>query len=436
MRPVARKLLLTATALLGVLLASGWWGPHMRTASTTGKQTGERVRFAPVERGNISRSIRVTGTLQPVAEIEVGTELSGRVIEIDTDFNEPIRLGQVLARLDPSMYEVTVREHEAAVEVARSTVLIRDAAVARARARHEGAVLQAAVFGALSSSERARYERSRRDFRRETSLADDGSISRRQLDDSETDYRSATSSLKAAEFTEQTQQSEIEVAEASLRMAAAELINAEASLQQQLNVLERSQLELASTSIRSPIDGVVIDRHVESGQTLNADDALVLFSVARDLHDMVLHAVVDEADIGSIRVGQHVAFGVDAFPQVTFEGQVTQVRKAPDHDYSVVTYIVVISADNSDLLLFPGMTATASIIVESVENVLMIPRSALYFHPDGPAFSDPGSVWVATDDGAAEAVPIAIGLSDSFVAEVRGDGIEVGRRVATGMLGD
>ena len=221
-----------------------------------------------------------------------------------------------------------------------------------------------------------------RDFNRKKKLAEHEAIAQSQLDDARTGRSEAAAQLMAARAEAEAQEATVVSREAQLKMAEAQLIQARAQVNQREAALRQSRLDLDHTIIRSPVDGIVIERNVDIGQTVAASlQAPTLFIIAQDLSEMQVNVNLDEADIGRIREGQPATFTVDAFPEREFSGRVKQIRKAAQTLSNVVTYTVVLSAANPDQRLLPGMTATVTIVVSERKNVLKIPNAALRFQP-------------------------------------------------------
>ncbi|NKI33984.1 efflux RND transporter periplasmic adaptor subunit [Wenzhouxiangella sp. XN79A] len=328
-----RKLLIPIAVVSIALL--GWWlWPR--------DGTGAAIEFTtqPVERGEIVRIVSSVGSVRALNTVEVGSQLSGQVIELLADFNTPVEAGDLLARLDPQTFERRVQEAEANLAVARANVSIQAAGIEKARANLANA---------------------RAEFERQQALVERGSVSASALDNAEAAFLSAQADLSIAEAQHQ---------------------NALATVQQREASLEAARIDLDRTAIRAPIDGVVIDRAVDIGQTVAASlQAPILFSIAQDLGEIQIEASVDEADIGSVRGGAAAEFTVDAFPGETFQAEVGQVRLAPNEEQNVVTYTVVINADNPDRKLLPGMTASIDIVTGRREDALRASNAAVRFRP-------------------------------------------------------
>jgi HlyD family secretion protein len=379
----------------------------------------------------------------------VGSQLSGQVAELLVDFNDEVREGQPLARLDPRTFEAEVREAEAALEVARARVLTEratlQAAVSEAAATHSRLkVVEAGVERA-----RAQLAEAERDLRRKQVLAGTETLAPAHVDLATTANQSAAAGLRAAEAEVEIAKEAVVAAEAGQLTADANLLYAEAAEKQQAAELDQARIDLARTVIAAPSDGVVIGRDVDGGQTVAASlEAPTLFTIAQDLRHMEVHAKVDKADIGQIRVGQRASFTVDAYPARTFSGTVEQIRKAPEVVENVVTYTVVLSAENADLVLLPGMTAMIQVVVEEAEDVLKVPNAAMRFRPPqsaaaaGPvanaaaapaaASGSPAVVWVPGDHGMPTPVRVALGRSNGTATELVGGPLRDGQRVIVG----
>lgn len=328
--------------VIGAIVAAGWyWFGSSDGNSLSGEITIETVA---IEKRDLSRSVSSTGAIAPLVLVEVGSQLSGQVLEINKDFNDQVSEGELIARIDPQTFATRVREAEASLQVSQAQVSVSEANLVRARAE-------------LREADRA--------FERAEELLERGTYSEAQFDTALTRRDSTQAALT--------------VAEANLR-------NSRATAQQRDANLESARVDLERTYIRSPIDGVVIDRQIDVGQTVAASfNAPVLFLIAQDLSRIQIEAQVDEADIGDIQVDQSVSFDVDAYPDRDFTGEVKQVRLAATTEQNVVTYTVVIEANNPGQRLLPGMTANVNIITGEVADALSLPNAALRFEPRGTA---------------------------------------------------
>jgi HlyD family secretion protein len=285
-----------------------------------------QYRTSEVTRGDIEAIVVTTGTINPVTLVDVGSQVSGKIAKIYVDFNSRVKKGDILAEIDQSSFLTRIRQNEANYRSAKASL------------------------------ERAKVtmETSKKKYERALKLFEQNLISPEEKETAETNYFNAVADYQSAL----------------------------ARLEQAKSQLEASQVDLSYTVIRSPIDGIVIKRNINVGQTVAASfQAPVLFQIANDLTKMQVECSVDEADIGKIKEGQKARFTVDAFPDESFEGVVTQVRYAPEVVQNVVTYTTIVSVENPEMKLRPGMTATVSIIVGEARNVLRVPNAALRFRP-------------------------------------------------------
>lgn len=341
-----------AIALMLTLAAVGggvyyWWRAG---------DSSQSYRLAKVERGSITAAVSATGTLNPVVSVQVGSQVSGQVQEINVDYNSQVKKDQLIARINPDSFMLRVNQAMADLDAARATVMTQRANVA---------ALQAEL-----ARTRINLADAQRDLDRNRMLFEKNFISKAVLD-------------KAQAVFDATGQQVIS-AQAQLAVGEAQVRNGEAQVKQREAQLSQAKVDLERTMIRAPVDGIVVKKSVEPGQTVAASlQAPELFVIAQDLREMQVEASIDEAEVGRVRVGQSASFTVDSFPGRTFSGTVSQVRKAALVVQNVVTYIAVISTSNADLSLFPGMTANVRIIVDTRDSVLRIPNAALRFRPAG-----------------------------------------------------
>jgi HlyD family secretion protein len=377
-----------------VLLAVGLTGVYFYSQSTG---NAPRFRTAPVTRGTLTAFVTTTGNLNAVITVQVGSQVSGQVKELFADFNSEVKRGQLIARIDPATFEATVAQSKAEVEASEATVLNQAAQVERARADVDNARAALAVARAQTTKSNAALLDARRDLNRKQDLFRQELIARSDLDTAQAVHDQADAQLESSRAQEQALASAIKASEAQFRVTEAQLKGAEASVRQKRASLQQAQVNLEYTFIRAPVDGVVISRNVDVGQTVAASlQAPTLFTIAQDLTKMQIDTNVDEADIGRTQVGQRVTFTVDSFPTETFNGQVVQIRKASRTVQNVVTYNVVIAVSNPDQKLLPGLTANVRIVTTTRPDVLRVSNAALRFRPPGeeapaPAGSPPPS---------------------------------------------
>jgi HlyD family secretion protein len=348
---------LYVSSVLVALAAAGaayvWWKDPFASPPT--------YRLAKIERGGITAAVSATGTLNPVVSVQVGSQVSGQIKEIYVDFNSTVKNGQLIARIDPQSFQLRVNQAMADLDAARATALTQASNVSARQAE----VARAKVL--LADAER--------EARRNQSLFEKNFVSAAVVDKASANVDAAREQLNA-------EQAQLGVAQAQVR-------NAEAVVKQREAQVSQSRVDLDRTEIRAPVDGTVVKKSVEPGQTVAASlQSPELFIIAQDLRRMQVDASIDESEVGRIRIGQQATFTVDAFPGRMFRGSVTQLRKAAQVVQNVVTYIAVIGATNEDLALFPGMTANVRVITDSRESVLKVPNAALRFRPAGSAAAD------------------------------------------------
>ncbi|MBI3354792.1 MAG: efflux RND transporter periplasmic adaptor subunit [Nitrospirae bacterium] len=341
------------------------------------KNSEPKFRTEKVVRGDIVSTVTATGTMNAVTTVLVGTQASGTIKNIYVDFNFPVKRGQLLAQIDPATFE-------AQVEQAKANLLVAKANLEKAEA-------------SLVDAKRT-MDRNRELFSRNLSARSD-------LDTAETNYDLAKTQVNAAK-------AQIAQSEAALKVA---------------------ETNLRYTRILSPVDGIVVSRNVDVGQTVAASfQTPTLFTIAQDLTKMQIDTNVDEADIGNIKVGYDVEFTVDAYPELTFKGKVSQIRIAPINVQNVVTYDVVVRVDNHDLKLNPGMTANVSIIVASKKDVLKVPNAALRFTPaeKGIAKTEKkgSGVWLI-ENSKPKFIKLTTGMSDGNYTEFISGNIKEGDEV-------
>lgn len=397
----------------------------------------------PVERGTIANSVKATGSVDAVITVDVSSQLSGRISEVLVNFNDEVKAGQPIARVDPEIFAARVNEAKAVLKVAEATALVQKAAVERARASTTNARTAEKMAEAQMTAARIRYEQAERELRRKTELSRSGNVSERDLTQAQAQRDTSAAELSAAAEDGRMKGEAIGIAEAETRMAEANVQNAEAVVEQRKAALEQAELDLARTVIRAPIDGVIIKRDVNPGQTVAVTlEAKTLFKIAQDLREMEVRGKIDEADVGRLQVGQATRFTVDAYPDRVFTGRVLQIRKFPEVVQNVVTYTAIVSAPNPELLLLPGMTAVLRIIISDSGETLKIPNQALRFRPPGSeraadsntaAGASTGTVWVVGADGKPAAIDVSLGASDENSTALLGDALNEGQQLIVGI---
>ncbi len=442
MKPVYRRLsvlLLVVTVVTAAAAGYSRYRENPAAAFVAGK----------IYTGDLTKTVTATGVVNAVVSVDVGSQVSGRIDALFADFNDAVRKGQTIAQLDRAAFMAELRAAEAALQVGVTAVKIAAAGVDRARSALATTEAKDKVLEAQFSRTLAAYEEAKRSLERKRSLKRKGALTEEILDRAKTAFDTTYADMLAAQAARSVHAHEINTASAELRQAEAALANAKAKVPQLEASLQLAQVNLARTSIRSPIDGVVIGREVDTGQTVTASlEAPKLFTIAQDLRQMEVHASVDEADIGRLQVGQTATFTVDAFPGRAFSGEVAQIRKSPERFNNIVSYTVVIATRNPELLLLPGMTAVVQITVYDKRGVVKLPNRALRFRPSVPATvradgapdtastddadGRPATVWVLDARGRPAPVPVRIGDSDAHGSELLSGGLSAGQEVLVG----
>ena len=383
---------------------SAWWldCPKMLLAaclvaaagcseSPIGSDKGPKYRMTPISRGNVVRTVEATGTVTPrntKEGIPVGAQVNGRIIKLFVDYNSLVTNGQVVALIDPLVYDAKYKSAVAQLHVNEANVKVREAAVKSCEAE-------------LVLAEKT--------YARKKALAEKSMAPIAELDNAE---------------------SGLATAKANLESAKASLLSARASVEQNQASVSQTRADLDYCTIRSPVNGVVIARKVEEGETVvSSYNAVPVLTIAEDLNVIWVEATVPEADVGNIKIGQDVTFTADAYRK-RFKGKVKQIRKAHATTNNVVTYPIIIEAENPGEMLFPGMTATLSIETARAENAVVVSAAAFRFRPK-PEDREEGEVprgrkiWIVGENGKLKPVLVSEGVSDASTAQiVDGDGLE------------
>lgn len=347
------------------------------------KATAEEYITAKIERGNVRNTVSATGALQAVTTVQVGSQVSGNIKALYVDFNSNVRKGQVVAQLDPSIFQAQVAQQRANVEQARANLADAQAKLVSAEVAIESQRANVGSASANLEALKAQRDDAKSALQRQEGLATAGIINQRDLDIARTTLQSAEARYnQAVSQVAQARATELQATRSGIAQAQAAVKQAQAQVQQSEASLRLAEVNLSHTTISSPIDGVVVSRNVDVGQTVAASmSAPTLFTIANDLMQMQVIANIDQADIGVINSANKIGFTVDAFPGQTFSGTISQIRLNPVNTQNVVTYNVVIDVSNPDLKLKPGMTANLTITIAERQNVLKVPNSALRFRP-------------------------------------------------------
>jgi HlyD family secretion protein len=350
-----------------------------------------------VERGNLRNTVTATGTLQAVTTVQVGSQASGTISALYADFNLKVKNGQVIAQLDPATTEAQVQQSRASLEQARASLAQARAGMsdAQAKALAAGSAVQNEQAGVSSAQSNLAVLKAQRDdalsfLRQQEALLRGGIIAQRDYDTAETSYKAAAArndqaaaQLNQAVVSQQSASSAgLAQSQAQVQQSKAQVQQAEAQIQQAQAALRLAEINLTHTTIRSPIDGIIVSRDVDVGQTVAASlSAPTLFTIAKDLTQMQVIANIDQADIGLVQQAKGVQFTVDAFPGDEFTGSIQQIRLNAQNVQNVVTYNVVINVSNPDEKLKPGMTTDLTFTIDERNSVLKVPNAGLRFLP-------------------------------------------------------
>jgi HlyD family secretion protein len=405
---------------------------RMHTQNAVGYDT------VAVERGLIQASVTATGTLNAVVDVQVGSQVSGNIRGLFADFNTKVTKGQLVALIDPEAFQAQVDQAQAALGSVHSATTTLEAQVIKANADVAGTIASEKGVESIAAKDRANELNAKTQWQRADSLFSGGLIAQQDRDSAKATYDAAQAQVAADQSQTEAAKQTIQSAQAQVQVVQSQLSSGRAQERQAQAVLDQAKINLAHTRITAPVDGTVIARRMDVGQTVAASFAApTIFEIAQDLTKMQLDTNVDESDIGTITAGQTATFTVDAYPGTTFRGQVTNVRKAPIIAQNVVTYDVVITVPNPDLKLFPGMTANARILTAKLDDTLKVPNAVLRLHPSAAVLKQVGlpppqtgkpTIYVVPG-GKLQAIPVTFGLSDGkFTAVTSGD-LQVGELV-------
>ena len=423
-----RKLLMIGTA--GVLaIGLGAWTALRGPADPL-------YRTAPVTCGDIASTVSATGTPNAVVTVQVGSQVSGNISALYADFNTPVKKGQVVARIDPEIYQARVDQARATLNAEQTAVVNAEAQIEKANADVANAQASVATAKANAVHAQSAVTDAKNKLDRRLQLVKDGVMSQEDGETAQSTYDQAVANLDAANAQVKAAQDNVNAAQAEVRVADTGLASAKAQVSQAQAALTQAQADLDHTYITAPVDGVVVSRNIDVGQTVAASlQAPTLFTIAQDLTKMQVDTNVSEADVGRVRVGMPATFTVDAYPGQVFHGVVTSIRKAAINVQNVITYDVVIGFSNPDQKLFPGMTANVKILVDEHHDALKIPSAALRFRPDGAKFNaGTNQVWVLDQHNQPKPVAVTLGITDGATTEVTGGALKQGDRVIVASL--
>lgn len=378
--------------------AGGYWA--LRPAG--GNANEPAYRTAALDRGRITAAVRATGTLTPVTTVLVGSQLSGQIVEILADYNSQVRAGQIVARLNSDQIKTRRDAAQADLEQARADLLVKRAQLDRARTARTKADSVIRDLEAQRDRTTAQLTDAKRTFERQNELFNRSTGSQQNLDTARTQVEIQTASLASNEAQLTSARAELKGLDADIQLAEGQVQSGQAMIGSREAKLKDILIDLERTDIRSPVDGVVVQRQVDLGQTVAASlSSPTLFQIAQDLRVIDIYANVDEADVGRLKPGQPVSFSVNAYPNRTFQGRVEMVRLGAQTIQNVVTYTGVVRVENRDMALLPGMTANLQVVTEDRADALRVPNAALRFRPAGAAAPLPAATADAASEGPA-----------------------------------
>lgn len=415
-----------------VAIAIVWevWRTHAQNAVT--------YQTAPLERGTVQASVTATGSVNAVVDVQVGSQVSGNIKALYADFNTKVTKGQLVALIDPAVFQTQVDQAQASRSSALSAVATAAAQVQKANSDLSGTMAGARSAASVMAKDSAVAVNAQAQYGRLDSLFNDGITSKQDHEAAKAAADAATAQVAADQSLVDESKQTIQSAQDQVTVTQTQLGSAKGLENQASATLAQANLNLAHTRITAPVDGTVIARRMDVGQTVAASFAApTVFEIAQDLTKMQLDTNVDESDVGNIQVGQNATFSVDAYPTTTFQGQVTAVRKAPIITTNVVTYDVVIAVSNPDLKLFPGMTANARILTAKLNDTFKVPNAVLRIHPSASMLKQFGlsaapagkqQVFVLRN-GKLKAIPVDFGISDGQFTAVSASGLQAGDQI-------
>jgi HlyD family secretion protein len=434
-----RRLMITA-AIIGIVAVAA-----MLTWRLANRGEAPKFHFTQLQRGTIESTVSATGTCNAVVDVQVGSQVSGNIKALYADFNTRVKAGQLVALIDPEMFEAKVkqadaawRNSQAAFENARAAAQKAEADLSSARAAEVNQAAAIAKAKVAVSDANAKLARRKEMFAGKI-------ISKEDLDTAQATYDEAIADQQAAEAQHDAAEHNIQSEEAAVRAANTNVTMFQDEVDLNLASLNQSRIDLAHTRITAPVDGTVVARRMDVGQTVAASfQAPTIFEIAQDLTKMQVDTNVAESDVGRLAVDQQATFTVDAYPATLFKGRVSQIRKAPINVQNVITYDAVIEVGNPDLKLFPGMTANVTILTQRAENVLRVPNAALRFRPPESLIEaaspvtraqvgNAGVVYIAASNGKVRAIPVKLGITDGNFTEVEDGGLSANQQVIDGI---
>jgi HlyD family secretion protein len=420
-----------AAALALVLAVGGLlWRAHLQNTIT--------FETVPVERGSIQARITATGNVNAVVDVLVSSQVSGNIQALYADWNSKVKKGQLVALIDPEIFQAQVDQATATFHSAHSATITAQAQVEKAKSDLSSANASEKNTEAIVAKDLANETNAKAQWERAEMLLHDQIMAQQDYDTTKANYDASQAQVTADQAQIDAAKQNIQSAQASVEVAQSQAVTAQAQERVTQAALQQAQINLGHTRIMAPVDGTVVARRMDVGQTVASTlNPPVIFEIAQDLTKMQVDTNVDESDVGNVAKGQKATFLVDSYPGTTFQGVVADIREAPIVSQNVVTYDVVITVDNSDLKLFPGMTANVTILAAKLDDTLIVLNSVLRFRPSAAVLKQTGLPAVQGDKqqvyvlagGKVEALTVKFGLSDGKYTAVASNQLQPGAQV-------
>jgi len=363
--------------LFVVIIAAAGGGYYYYNLNNTQVSTTS-YEYIKVEKGNIKKTVSATGKIIPTSTLTLSSEISGKIVEINKDFNEKIKIGEVLATFDQNPFILNVEETKTSVSISKSKLKQKIGSLEKAKSELNNSISNRNGAVSKLNDSSLNINKLKENLDDKTKLYEKKFISNKELEDAKFEYESAVFQYGTLESEILSLNAIIDSREAQIKIINAEIEEVEKLIQQTELTLEKEKLDLSKTKILSPIDGFILDKHISVGDVLGAyQKDSIMFTIAETLSKMNIEIFIDESDIGNIKLDQDVEFSTDAFPDRKLKAKITQIRYSPIDDQNVITYEVIASFDNPNNILLPGMTANVDIVVENKDDVLKVKNSAL-----------------------------------------------------------
>ena len=424
------KWIIIALPILAAAIAFTLWQRYQQTLIT--------YETVPVEQGTVQARVTATGTVNGVVDVLISSQVSGNIKTLYADWNSKVTKGQLVALIDPEIFQAQLDEAKATYRSAQSASLTAMQQLEKAKSDVSSAMAAEKDAEAIAAKDAATEANAASQWSRAEDLYHQQIMAQQDHDTAQATYRAAVAQVNADKAQIDAAKQNVQSAQATERAAQSQLATAQAQEHEQLAALQLAQTNLDHTRIMSPVDGTVVARRMDVGQTVAATlNPPTIFEIVQDLTKMQVDTNVDESDVGGIVKGQKATFVVDAYPDTTFHGTVFDIRKAPIVTQNVVTYDVVLTVDNSDLKLFPGMTANVTILTAKLDNTLKVPNAVLRFHPSAAVIAknkiatapaDQQRLYVLSN-GKITPANVKFGLSDGRYTAVQSDQLKPGMQV-------